>query len=70
MVQTPVVGSYPGSVVGMLKSIVFVAPTAPLTCACSWELSDETASVPSETSIASRSDRSRPLSCRPPSCSR
>ena len=41
----------------MLKSIVFVVPTAPLTCACSCVLSDETASVPSETSIASRSDK-------------
>ena len=57
IVQTPVVALYPGSVVGMLKSIVFVLPTAPLTCACSCVLSDETASVPFETSIASRSDR-------------
>src|SRR5271165_1521117 len=56
MVQTPVVALYPGSVLGILKSIVFVDPTAPLTCACSWVLSDETASVPFETSIASRSE--------------
>jgi hypothetical protein len=41
----------------MLKSIVFVAPTGPLSCACSCVLSDETASVPLETSIASRNDR-------------
>src|SRR5215469_10677978 len=57
MVQTPVAGLYPGSVSGMLKSMLFVAPTAPLTWACSWALREETASVPSETSIASRSDR-------------
>ncbi len=60
IVQTPVAGLYPESVVGMLNPIVFEAPTAPLTCACSWELSDETASVPSDTSIASRSDRAHP----------
>ena len=41
----------------MLKSIVFDVPTAPLTWACSCVLSEETASVPLETSIASRSDR-------------
>ena len=52
IVQTPVVALYPGSVVGMLNPIVFVVPTAPLTCACSCVLSDETASVPFETSIA------------------
>ena len=57
IVQTPVVALYPGSLVGMLKSIVFVVPTAPFTCDCSCALSDETASVPFETSIASRSDR-------------
>ena len=57
IVQTPVVWLYPASVLGMLKSIVFELPTAPLTSACSCELSDETASVPSETSMASRSDR-------------
>ncbi len=31
IVQTPVVALYPGSVVGILKSIVLVFPTAPLT---------------------------------------
>jgi hypothetical protein len=41
----------------MLKSIVFVLPTVPLTSACSFALSDETARVPFETSIASRSER-------------
>src|SRR5262249_2377062 len=56
IVQTPVAGLYPGSVVGMLKSMVLVAPTAPLTCACFCVLSEATGSVPPETSIASRSD--------------
>ena len=51
---------YPGSVLGMLKSIVFVAPTGPLTCACCCALSAETASVPSYTSRASRSDKVAP----------
>jgi hypothetical protein len=40
----------------MLKLIVLVLPTVPLTSACSCVLSDETASVPFEISIASRSD--------------
>ena len=57
IVQAPVVALYPASVVGTWKSMVFVAPTVPLTWAFSCELSDETASVPSETSIASRRDR-------------
>src|ERR1700678_1983333 len=60
IVHTPVAGLYPGSVVGMLKSIVFEEPTTPLTCACSCVLSDETASVPSDTSIAWRNDKVAP----------
>src|SRR5947209_13769875 len=57
IVQTPAAALYPGSLVGMLKSIVFLVPTAPLTRACSCELSEETCRVPFDTSIASRSDK-------------
>jgi hypothetical protein len=57
IVQTLVPGLYPESVVGILKSIVFGLLTAPLTCNCSWGVSEETNSVPFDTSIAWRSDK-------------